>query len=493
MTAHFPVLTVVLPLLAAAVCMFVRNAFAARLIAVITAWTSFGISVMMLQEVGPTGSRISYELGGWEPKLGIEYVVDPTNLPVLVIVPMIASVVLIYGPGSAVLRIPHGRLHLFYSAFLVTLAGLMGIAITGDLFNVFVFLEISSLGSYSLISLGHDRRALMAAFSYLIMGTIGGTFILIGIGLVYQMTGTLNMANIATALTPEVEDTRTIRVAFGFLCVGTSIKLAVFPLHQWLPNAYTYAPSAVGAFLAGTATKVSYYVLARLIFGIFGAAFVFEVLNFDTMIIGLSLLAMFVGSTAAIYQRNVKRLLAYSSIAQIGYMTLGLGIANEPALTGGVVHLFNHALIKGGLFLVVANITYRLHTCQVDDLAGLGRRMPLTAAAFVVGGLGLIGVPATAGFVSKWYLVLGAIEKGWYGIAFAILCSSLLAVVYVWRVIEVVYFREPTRDLSAVDEAPMSMLIPTWILIGGSIVFGLWTPWTVGIANQAAKHLLGAM
>ena len=493
MSAHLPALTVVLPLLAAALCMFVRNPLASRILAVLTAWTSFGISLVMLQKIGPTGSRISYEMGGWAPPLGIEYVVDPTNIPVLVIVPMIASIVLIYGPGSAVLQVPHGRMHLFYSAFLVTMAGLMGIAITGDLFNVFVFLEISSLGSYSLISLGHDRRALMAAFSYLIMGTIGGTFILIGIGLVYQMTGTLNMADISLRLTPEIQTTRTMRVAFGFLCVGTSIKLAVFPLHQWLPNAYTYAPSSVGAFLAGTATKVSYYVLLRLVFGIFGTAFVFDILNFDVMIVGLSLAAMFIGSTAAIYQTNIKRLLAYSSIAQIGYMTLGLGIANTPALTGGVVHLFNHALIKGGLFLVVANVTYRLGSSRIADMNGLGKRMPVTAAAFVIGGLGLIGVPATAGFVSKWYLVLGAIEKGWYGIAFAILLSSLLAVVYVWRVIEVLYFREPVGNAAKAQEAPMSMLIPTWILIGGSIVFGLWTPWTVGIANQAARHLLGAM
>lgn len=492
MTAHIPALTVVIPLLAAGVCMFVRSPLAARAIAILTAWTSFGLSVFLMTKVGPSGSRISYEMGGWAPPLGIEYVVDPTNVPVLVIVPMIASIVLIYGPGSAVLRIPKGRLHLYYSAFLVTIAGLMGIAITGDLFNVFVFLEISSLGSYALISLGHDRRALMAAFSYLIMGTIGGTFILIGIGLVYQMTGTLNMADIVTRLTADLQETRTIRVAFGFLFVGTSIKLAVFPLHQWLPNAYTHAPSAVSAFLAGTATKVSYYVLARLIFGIFGAAFVYEVLHVDRMLIGLSLAAMFIGSMAAIYQTNLKRLLAYSSIAQIGYMTLGLGIANTAGLTGGVVHLFNHALIKGGLFLVVANITYRLSSSKIEDMSGLGQKMPVTAAAFVIGGCGLIGVPATAGFVSKWYLVLGAIDKGWYGIAFCILLSSLLAVVYVWRVVEVLYFREAPES-AEVSEAPLSMLIPTWLLIGGSLVFGLWTPWTVGIAHQAARHLLGAM
>ncbi|MFP6639739.1 MAG: proton-conducting transporter membrane subunit, partial [Myxococcota bacterium] len=278
-------------------------------------------------------------------------------------------------------------------------------------------------------------------------------------------------------------------MAFAFLVVGTSIKLAVFPLHQWLPNAYTYAPSIVSAFLAATATKVAYYVLLRFIFTLFGVTFVFEVVGLSYLLLPLSLIAMFVGSAAAIYQTNIKRLLAYSSIAQIGYMTLGLSLANQEGLTGGLVHLFNHALMKGGLFLVVACIVFRTGSAQIEDMRGLGRRMPLTMAAFLIGGLSLIGVPGTVGFVSKWYLVLGALDRGWPIVAFLILASSLLAAVYVWRVVEVMYFQE--GELAPRKEASLSRLVPTWALIGATIFFGLNTDFPLGVAGRAAGLLLG--
>lgn len=482
---QLPAVLILLPMLAAAVISIFRSERVGLVIATVVSWIGLGVSLQLLDRA--CEAPIHYELGGWSPPLGIEYVIDPANGLILVLVSGIAAVVLPFGPASARLAIAEHRLPLYYSAFLLTMAGLLGIAITGDLFNVFVFLEISSLGSYTLISLGHSRRALMAAFSYLVMGTIGGTFMLLGIGMTYQLTGTLNMADIAVRL-PAVLDTSAASVALTLMVVGTAIKLAVFPLHQWLPNAYTHAPSAVSAFLAATGTKVSFYVLARTVFTLFGAAYVFGTLHLERILVPLALAAMFMGSFSAIFQTNLKRLLAYSSIAQIGYFVLGLSMANQLGVTGSMVHLFNHALMKGGLFLVCACITYRCHTAEIEDLSGLAQRMPATAAAWLVGGLGMIGVPLTAGFVSKWYFVLGALEKGWYGVAAAILLSSLLAVVYVWRVVEVFYFRTAK---GGPERAPLSMLVPTWILIGGSVVFGVWTSWSAGTAELAAAALLG--
>ncbi len=488
MIEHLPVLQVVVPLIAAPLCLVVRGATITHLFAVGITWSCLAISVMLLLQV-LGGAPVSYELGGWPPPIGIEYRVDVTNAFVLMIVSAIASVVLVIGPGLRGHAIPSGREHLFYALFLLCLAGLLGVTITGDVFNVFVFLEISSLAAYGLVSLGESRRALLAAFSYLIMGTIGGTFVLIGIGFMYLMTGTLNMADLAARI-PELRDTRTLQAAFAFLSVGVSIKLAVFPLHQWLPNAYTYAPSVVSAFLAATATKVAYYLLVRLCFSVFGAAFVFETLHLQTLLMPLSIAAMVIGAIAAINQTELKRLLAYSSVSQVGYMTLGLAFGSVTGLTGGLVHLFNHALMKGGLFLVAACIVARLGSCEISNLRGLGRRMPLTSATFVVGGLGLIGVPATAGFVSKWYLVLAALEDGGYLVAFAILASSLLAAVYVWRVVEVAYFQEAPADAPR-GEAPASILVPAWVLIGASVYFGIFTDWSAGIAAIAARQLLG--
>ena len=487
MIEQLPALQIVLPLAAAPVCLLLRNVAALRLLTVAVAWLGLAISLALLREV-LDGETLSYTLGGWAPPLEIELRVDTMTAGVLSTVSLLAAVVLPAAMSRRGQEVPEGREHLFSAAFLLLLAGLLGVTITGDAFNVFVFLEISSLASYILVSLGQSRRALRAAFSYLLMGTIGGTFVLIGIGLIYLMTGTLNMADLAQRI-PAVRDTRTTHAAFAFLTVGVAIKLAVFPLHQWLPNAYSYAPSTVSAFLAGTGTKVAYYLLVRLVFTVFGAAFVFEVLRLDLLLVPLSLAAMFIGALAAINQTDLKRLLAYSSVSQVGYMTLGLSFASTTGLTGGLVHLFNHALMKGGLFLVVAGIVARLGSSSIADLGGLGRRMPWSTGLFVLGGLGLIGVPGTAGFVSKWYLVLAALEQDGLLLAFTVLASSLLAAVYVWRVVEVAYFRpSPTDAVGA--EAPLALLVPAGLLIGASLYFGLFTEWSVGVAGRAAGQLL---
>jgi multicomponent Na+:H+ antiporter subunit D len=200
---------------------------------------------------------------------------------------------------------------------------------------------------------------------------------------------------------------------------------------------------------------------------------------------------MFAGSLVAIFQDDIKRMLAYSSVAQIGYMVLGLSMASVPGLTGGIVHLFNHALMKSGLFLVMACVLLRMGSTRIDAMRGLGRTMPVTFGAFVVGGLSLIGVPGTVGFVSKWYLVKGALEGGMWPVAVLILLSSLLALIYIWRVVEVAYFKEPLEQNEEVTEAPISMLAPTWLLIGATLVFGIFTSLSVGVASAAARYLLG--
>lgn len=490
MISELPVLVVVIPLLSAPACVLIRRRGGVRLLAAISSLTSFGIAVTLLRQT-LAGGPISYHLGGWPPPLGIEYRVTVTSAFVLVVVSSIAAVVMMFDSRAVPSRLPLGRRYLYYAAFLLCVSGLLGMVVTGDAFNTFVFLEISSLASYSLISMGRERRALMASYSYLIMGTIGGTFVLLGIGMLYQMTGTLNFADLAARL-PPVLSTRTVEMGAAFLVVGLSIKLAVFPLHQWLPNAYTYAPAKVSAFLAGTATKVSYFVLIRIIFTVFGVAFVFDTVRLHHLLLPLSALAMFIGSTSAIFQTDLRRLLAYSSIAQVGYMTLGLSLHTPDGVAGGIVHLLNHGLTKSGLFLVVACIAARVGSSEVKDLAGLGQRMPWTSAALVVGGLSLIGVPGTAGFVSKWLLVAGALQRQWMFVAVLILTSSLLAVVYVWRLVELSYFSKPPEGAPAGDPG-WTLMVPTWILIGATVVFGFWTSPTAGVAKRAAAELLSAL
>lgn len=486
--AHLPVLLIVVPMLTAPTCVLVGNRHVAYALSLTAAWVTFAIAVGLMIQVVDRG-EIHYEIGGWTPPYGIEYLVDSFSAFVMLFVSGMGAVVLTYAPPSVNAEIPQRKQTLFFATYLLCLTGLLGMCVTGDLFNVFVFLEISSLSSYALISLGSTRRAPLAALQYLLVGSIGATFVLIGIGLMYQMTGTLNMADIAARL-PHEEGPRTVLVAIAFLTIGLAIKMAVFPLHTWLPNAYTYAPTTVTCFLAATATKVSVYALIRLIFRIVSAPFAFDTLPLDTELVFLSLTGIFVASTAAIFQNDVKKLLAYSSIAQVGYMLLGVAMANESGLTGGIVHMFNHALIKGGLFMIVGCFALRLGSTHLSDWRGAGRTMPWTAMGWAIGGLGLIGVPLTAGFVSKWLLLTAAIGLGFWWVALLLLMSSLLAVVYVWRVVETLFFQPPSDRAKVATESPLRMLIPTYVVLGGVILFGFWTEPSAGLAADAAATLL---
>jgi len=485
---NLPALQIVLPLLSAPLCVIFRRTPVVYGIALAAAWIAFAISAALLHQV-VTGGTISYELGGWAPPWGIEYRVDTVNAYVLLIVAAIGAVVITYAGPSIAREIAEPKRYLFYTSYLLCLTGLLGVTITGDAFNVFVFLEISSLSSYILISAATDRRALIASYRYLIFGTIGATFYLIGVGLLYQVTGTLNMADLAHRIQPLL-DNRTVHVAFVFMFVGLAMKAALFPLHVWLPNAYAYAPSVASAFLASTATKVSIYVMLRVFLTIFGADFAIGDMDVGDALMPFAIAAMFVGSAVAIFQPDIKRMLAYSSVAQIGYMILGISIATTLGVTAGILHLFNHALMKCTLFLAMGAVFYRTGAVSLDAMDGLGRRMPWTMGAFVAGGLSIIGVPLTVGFVSKWYLVLAALEKGWWWLAALILLSSLLAIVYVWRVIEVAYLRPAPADAPS-GEAPLLMLIPMWALVVANVYFGIDTRLSVGIAERAAASLMG--
>ncbi len=489
MLAHLPVLQVIVPLLAAPLCLFLTRSRLVWVFALAVSALAFLISCLLLQQVMSSGTII-YELGGWEAPWGIEYRIDPLNALLLLIITGISTIVLLAAHTSIQQEIPEERHTFFYILYLLSLAGMLGIVATGDAFNVFVFLEISSLSGYALIALGKDRRALWAAYQYLIMGTIGATFILIGIGLMYQMTGTLNMEDLSKRL-PEVEHTRTVFTAYAFIIVGICLKLALFPLHLWLPNAYAYAPSIVTAFFAATATKVAIYLLIRFTFSVFGLTFSFTALPLQILFLTLGLLGIFAASTAAIYQKNVKHLFAYSSIAQIGYMIVGFSVSTTTGLMATLLHLFNHALMKSALFLALAAVVYRIGSVQLSQFHGLGRQMPFTMAAIVIGGLSLIGVPLTVGFVSKWYLIMAVIENGWWPVAVLILLGSLLAVVYVWRLVEAAYFKPPLPGRDTIKEAPLSLLIPVWILVIANIYFGIDTRLSVQVTQAASMSLFG--
>jgi multicomponent Na+:H+ antiporter subunit D len=486
---HLPILPIVIPLIAAPLCVIIGSQRLAWPIAFIASVASFVISALLLAEVS-LGGYLSYHIGGWAPPLGIEYRIDAANALVLFLVSGISSVVLVYAYESIKTEIPERNHELFYACFLLCLTGLMGVAVTGDAFNIFVFLEISSLSTYVLVAQGSysDKRALTAAYDYLIMGTIGATFFVIGLGFLFMATGTLNIADLAERIETQGHN-RTVQAAFAFIVVGLGLKAAMYPMHLWLPNAYTFAPSAVTAFLAATATKVAIYVLIRFLFSVFHPGFEFEIAVLKWVVVPLGIIAMFVASFVAVFQTDMKRMLAYSSIAQIGYMLLGIGLLSATGLTAAIIHLFNHGITKAVLFMGVGALVLGCQGSFYDRIQGMGKSMPWTSAAIVIGGVSLIGVPGTAGFVSKWLLVQAALEKGWWPISILIVLSSLLAVIYVWRVIEVLYVMKPVPGLVAKDP-PLTMLAPMWVMALACIYFGIDTDVTLTAARSAAESLM---
>lgn len=497
---HLPVLVIIIPLISAVIIPLAGRGkpFFSWCITTAVTLSCLLISVLLLNNV-LTAGPVSYWIGGWKPPMGIEYVIDHLNAFVLVVVSFIAFIVSLYARKSVDLEIDEHKRTAFYSIYMLFVTGLMGIITTGDIFNLYVFIEIASLAGYALIAAGRKRQALMASYNYLILGTIAATFILLGIGYLYMATGTLNMADLREKL-PALYDSKVILTAFAFFTVGLSLKLALFPLHIWLPNAYSYSPSVVGALMAATATKVGAYAMLRIMFTVFKVEFDLQIIPITKILLVLSSIAIIAGSMIAVAQTRIKRMLAYSSIGQIGYIVLGAALVNHTAMTGSILHILNHALMKGTLFLVAGAVVYRTGIEDISGLRGMGKKMPFSMAAFTIGGLSMIGVPLTVGFVSKWYIAVGALNTGmWYFVP-VILLSSMLTTVYFWRIIESIYFPgKPEIKIQNIEnsevtgEAPMGMLVPTLILAGLCIFFGIAAFLPVSIAEKASLMLLGGI
>lgn len=488
-------LLILVPLVVAPVCYLLRSPRIAWLVTMATAIFIFLTAVDLLMAVLETGG-FSYHLGGWAPPVGIEYRLDTTSAFVLLVLTMMFLVCQLYAGTLALTsdtsrrdEIPAAIVPTFFAAALLCITGLMGIVVTGDVFNLFVFLEVSSLATYAMISLGRHRRALTAAFQYLVLGTIGATFFLIGVGLLYAETGTLNMQEMSS-LIPGVADRRTTLTGMAFVIIGLGLKLAIFPLHLWLPNAYTESPTVVTALLAGTSTKVAFYALVRMVVGVFGIEVV-TATPLPQVLLVVGGFAVMVASAQAILQTDVKRLLAYSSVAQIGYLVIGLGLMTVEGLGAGLVHLFNHALTKTGLFMAVGIMMLLVMDSRLSSVAGLGRRMPWTGAAVVITAFSLVGFPGTAGFISKWALLQAAFAQQAYVIVVVIVAGSLLACVYLLRLLDVMYFQQPDRPHESVS-VPWPMMGALWALALACVWFGVFTEHSLTVANLAADALAGA-
>jgi multicomponent Na+:H+ antiporter subunit D len=417
---------------------------------------------------------LRHYLGGWPPPFGIEYVLDHLSAFMVIIVLFIGLIAVIYPPEAGLYQTPRKGVPM-YGLLMLLFTGLVGVVVTGDLFNLFVFLEIYSLASYALITLGGDR-AVVASFRYLVLGTIAGGFYLLGVGFIYFSTGTLNMAD-AAQLLPPLYGSPTIMAAAALIVIGMGIKMALFPLHVWLPDAHSYASPVVAAILAAIQIEVAAYVVIRMLLTVFQPQYFIEILPVTTVIGWVAAVGIIFGSVMAIAQKEFKRMLAYSTVAQVSYIGLGIGLANPLGLIGGLLHILNHAFMKSCLFLVAGGIKYQTGLHEIPQFAGLGRKMPLMMAAFTVAALSMVGIPPTCGFFSKWYLILGGIDANNWVFVAVILASSLLNAAYFFRVIEKIFAVRPSDELSAeveqAREPSARILVPILILAVGIIVLGL--------------------
>ena len=473
----FPILIIVVPLISAFL-IIVAGSFRKSLCypLMVTSLSMVALSSLAILSDVLSHGILHYRLGNWAPPWGIEYVIDHLNAFVSVIVSIISLLIGISSKRMVEKEFPEKAVY-FYCLFLLQVTGLLGMVVTGDVFNLYVFLEIASIAGYALIAIGEDG-APFASFNYMIYGTIGACFYLLGVGYLYIVTGSLNMTDISRLL-PGLSSSKVVVMAFAFFMVGVAIKMALFPLHVWLPDAYTYAPSAVSSLVAPLTTKVGAYVMIRIMLTIFPPAFFIETIPAALILRWVAGFAILFGCILALAQTDLKRMLGYVLIAEIGYIALGIGFGNRNGLTGAILHILNDGLMMACLFLIVGAITYKGWSRKIDQFTGLHRRMPLTMAAFVISGLSVVGIPPTCGFFSKWYLVLGAIDsKQWLFVA-VLLASSLFNAILFFRVIEKAYF-EPVRDehgtdqkAMGIDEPPLSILIPLLIMTAGVLSVGL--------------------
>ena len=491
LTAHAPMLLVVGPLIAACAAAFAPTSRTSWMISVTGSIFAAWMALALLGEVARHGA-VDYFMGGFAPPLGIAFHIDAAGVLMALLISSAGVMASLYSGHALPAEVRAEKHTLTQAGFLLCQAGLLGMVSTGDAFNAFVFLEVSSIGTYALIAIGEkrDRRALPAAFNYLIMGTIGATFYVVGVGFLFAATGTLNMADMGARLA-TLGDSSVVQAGFAFIVVGLGIKAAMFPLHGWLPGAYSYAPSLIAIFLAATATKASIYLMARFVFDVFpdGAAFGQGFIAW--VLAPLAGTAAIVCSIQAVFEKEIRRMLAFSSVAQVGFILLGLSLATVAGASAGLFYLAAHALMKMTLFMALGGLAISIGARRLDELAGVARDAPWSAAAFAIGAASLAGVPLTLGFLAKWRLVAAALEAGQIWIVAVLAIASLLTLLYIGRMIEAIFFRPAPAGAPRAREAPVGVLAPLWILAGLSLWFGIDASLPEQLANAAGQALIG--
>jgi len=487
---HFPVLLFVVPVAAAATLQIIgkiRREYCFY-------WATAAISIcafmstVLVWKVYKTGP-ISYVVGGWERWFGIEIYFDHISACALLI-SALGLLIIIFSKQYIEKEIDERKIPVYYTLILLNLAGMLGFVITGDLFNIFVMMEILSLSGYALVAIGEEKIAQLAAFKYLVLGAVSSLAILMAIGFLYSITGSLNMREIALYLPKATSHTPVAIIAFALFVMGFSVKAALFPLHVWLPDAHAIAPTPVSALLSGLVVKIGVCGLLRILLIYRYTGGLIDVKPVLNIISWLAAITIVVGAFFAVFQDDIKMMLAYSTVSNIGYIFLGLSLVQTNALVGGINHIFNHAIIKVLLFMGAGAIIHQTGHRRLSDLHGIARKMPITTGCLSIGIVSIVGIPPTNGFVCKWLIAIGAMQAGKPLFAAALLFGALFIFAYYIKIINAAYFREPREEYKKMDEAPLTMLVPIIILAVACLVFGIGASIPLTFIKPVAKGLL---
>lgn len=447
---------------------------------------SFVLFILALYGIAVTQQipMIVYKMGNWPPPLGIVMTFDSFSAFMVLVISIIVFAGSLFSLRYMSRYTGEWK---FYTLFMLITAGMMGVSITGDLFNMFVFLEIAAISSYALVAFGVDAEELEASFKYMVMGEIGGLTFLLAIALIYAKTSTLNLADISNSL-QVMGHTPFFWMVLGMMLFAFSIKAALVPFHSWLPDAHPAAPAPISSLLSGIFIKVlGIYTTARIVFNVFGLTRANDP-QFFNVLIGLGLLSIIFAGLTALSQKDYKRLLGFSSVSQIGYIMLGFGIGNYYGVTGAIFFILAHALAKGLLFLTAGSVVHVTGTRDLNKLAGLGERMPTTAWSFRFGGLSLVGIPPLVGFWAKFYIISGIIKAGFIWVALVAILLSVLTLAYLLKIENNVFMKKGQIDAK---EAPFTMRIAMVFLVVLIVILGIgFQPIINFIVGPAAHALL---
>lgn len=487
---NIPALIIVIPLTAALLSVFLSKfrLYLGRNLVILSIFVSLVLSIVQLHQVVTYGP-INYSMGNYSMPYGIEFRIDTINAIMLVMINIIGLLTGFFSinfEDNSKQQIKVGGAHALTALLCV---GMLGMTSTGDVFNLYVFLEVTSLSGYILIALG-GSKGVVSAFRYLLIGTVAATFYLLGVAMLYSVTGTLNMQDMHNILSRGGND-ETMLIAMCMFIAAFGIKMALFPFHGWQPSAYTHAQTGARSLIAGVMGKIPAYAMFRYLYCVYGKEF--KYFNYFLIIIGLlSVGGMIYGSVRAMAQSDIRKMLAYSSVAQISYITLGFAIGNPIAIAGSFLHMFGHAFMKGGLFFASGAIRYKYGIVDMNDFGYIYKKLPMTSLLLTISALSMIGIPPTVGFFSKWYLAMGAAKAGEYVYIAVLVISSLLNAIYFFKMIEKIFMAKDKEikpiKRESVMELPWTIMIP--VIVSIIMILGLGI-FNVRIVNTLLMSLGG--